>query len=80
MAKRIGMKIEGEELFEHRKLLEKFQLNWVHQNGTSFTRIPNEQKLEIIAGDKWLDEMRPNLEEINHLSIWSYCKSFILFS
>jgi hypothetical protein len=39
------------------KVLEKFQLNWKCQSGTSFTELGSGQKLEKIAVDKCMDEL-----------------------
>jgi hypothetical protein len=36
-------------------ILEKFQLIWKCLHGTSFTALPNGQKLENIVVDEWMN-------------------------
>jgi hypothetical protein len=39
------------------KILEKFQLIWKCQSGTSFTALPNGQKIDKNSKDEWIDEL-----------------------
>jgi hypothetical protein len=42
----------GGKLFGHMEVLEKFQLIWTYQNGTSFTELSAGQKLQKNAVEK----------------------------
>jgi hypothetical protein len=57
MAQLNELNFGGGRLFGCMKVLEKFQLIWIYQNGTSFTELSAGQKLEKIAVDKWMDEL-----------------------
>jgi hypothetical protein len=58
------------------KILEKFQLIWKCLHGTSFTALPNGQKLEKNAVDKWIDGLSWFLVSMSDLSMITTMKNF----
>jgi hypothetical protein len=59
------------------KTLYKFNTILINQNGTSFTQHPTGQNLIKIAGEKWLDEMSPNLLERGYMGRRMFWKLFM---
>jgi hypothetical protein len=58
------------------KVLEKFHLIWIYQNGTSFTELESGQKLGKIAVGKWIDGLGLFFVSRGYLSWLTTLKSF----
>ena len=78
MARWIWMIFGGKLWFGHKNTLNKFQIILIIYDGTSFTEIQSEQKLEKIIEKDWLAEMSWFLGYSRDISICTTLPNFSL--